>query len=107
MSLFTPSFLMGLDLAVMFALFGIGAYAVISRRNMLKVLIGLETMSKSVLLGLVLAGRITGKMALAQAVVSMAIVIDAAIIAIVLALIVNAYRHYGRIDVRRLTRLRG
>lgn len=105
--LFSPAMLMGLDIAVMFTLFGIGAYAVITRRNMLKVLIGLETMSKSVLLGFVLAGRITGQMALAQAIVSIVIVIDAAVVAIVLALAVNAHRHYGRIDIRRLTRLRG
>ncbi|MGE5549395.1 MAG: NADH-quinone oxidoreductase subunit NuoK [Bacteroidota bacterium] len=101
------SLLIGLDITAVFALFAIGAYAVISRRNMLKVLIGLETMSKSVLLGFILAGKVTGKLALAQSIVAILIVIDAAIIAIVLALVVNAYRHYGRIDVRRLTRLRG
>ncbi|MGE5599096.1 MAG: NADH-quinone oxidoreductase subunit NuoK [Bacteroidota bacterium] len=98
---------LGLDLAAVFGLFAVGAYAVLSRRNMLKVLIGLETMGKSVLLGFVIAGRITGRAALAQAVVSILIVVDAVIVAIILALIVHAHRHYGRIDVRRLTRLRG
>ena len=97
----------GWDIVAVFILFAIGAYGVLSKRNMLKILIGLEVMSKSVLLGFILAGWISGKNAAAQAVTSMIIVVDAAIVAIVLALIVNAYRHYGRIDVGKLTRLRG
>ena len=105
MNIFRSS--LGFDLAAVFVLFGIGAYAVLTRRNMLKILIGLEIMSKSILLGLVVAGKIAGKLPLAQAIISVVVVIDAATLALVLALIVNAYRHYGRIDVRKLTRLHG
>lgn len=105
MNIFRSS--LGFDLAAVFVLFGIGAYAVLTRRNMLKILIGLEIMSKSILLGLVVAGKIAGKLPLAQAIISVVVVIDAATLALVLALIVNAYRHYGRIDVGKLTRLHG
>jgi len=95
------------DLLVVVLLFGLGIWCIISHRNMIKILIGVEILARAVTLSLASAGYMLGEGALAQALVMMVIVIDAAVVAVALALVVNAYRHFGAVDTRRLTRLRG
>ncbi len=41
-----------------------------------------------------------------QSIVMMAIVLDGSVIAVGLAIVINAYKHYGTLDVRRLMRLK-
>jgi len=43
---------------------------------------------------------------LAQSVVITSIVIAAAVAAVALSIVINAYRHYGSVDVKKLSRLR-
>ena len=90
------------------ALVIIGLYSIASRRNLVKIFIGLELVTVGVNLGIVFFGRgELGADALAQSMALVSIAIGASVAALMLAVIANIYRHYGTLDVRRLVRLRG
>ena len=88
-------------------LLGIGIYCLISRRNLIQLIIGLEIIAKAVTLSFVLAGYVQGNEQIAQSIAITIILIEAITTAIVLSLIVAAYRHTGTLDVDMLRRLRG
>lgn len=95
------------DTIIVIVLVGIGLYCLLSKGNMIKMIIGIEVMSKGVMLNFVLSGYLQNNTGLAQALVITAIVIDVVIVALALSLIVNAYKHYGTLNINSLTRLRG
>ncbi|MCC6042578.1 MAG: NADH-quinone oxidoreductase subunit K [Candidatus Verstraetearchaeota archaeon] len=97
-------------------LLAIGVYCLVSKRNMIKTVIGIEITTIAVntaLLSLSWArvatiSHITGATVepLAEALVIISIVIGGAIAALALSLVVNAYRHYKTLDLKKLRRLR-
>ena len=89
------------------ALLAIGVYCLISRRNLIQLIIGLEIIAKAATLSFVLAGYVQGNEQIAQSIAITIILIEAITTAIVLSLIVAAYRHTGTLDVDILRRLRG
>lgn len=95
------------DTIVVLLLVGIGLYCLLSKGNMIKMIIGIEIMSKGVMLNFVMSGYLQNNTGLAQALVITVIVIDVVIVALALSLIVNAYKHYGTLRINSLTRLRG
>jgi NADH-quinone oxidoreductase subunit K len=88
-------------------LFGIGFVCLLTQRSVLKQVIGLKIMLQGVTLGLIHAGQIVRDMRLAEAMVVSALIVEAVVIALALALIVNVYRHYPTGDVDHLDRLKG
>jgi len=88
-------------------LFALGLVCLIARRNVIKQVIGLKIMLQGVTLSLIEAGRLVGDAHMAQAMVVSALVIEAVVISVAMALIVNVFRHYPTGDVDRLDRLRG
>ena len=84
----------------------IGTYCLVARRNMMRLLIGLEIISKAICL-LIISGAYPQKIVLAQALVITVIVIEVCVMAVGLALVINAYRQSGSIDVREFSNLRG
>ena len=88
-------------------LFGIGFACLLTRRSVLKQVIGLKIMLQGVTLGLIHAGQIVGDTRMAEAMVISALIVEAVVIALALALIVNVYRHCPGGDVDDLDRLRG
>ena len=103
-------------------LFLVGLYGVVSKRNLIKIVIGLAIMEYSVNLFLILIGYIKGGTApiisglakfkkfvdpLPQAMVLTAIVIGLATTALLLAIAVRIYRKYGTFDVKEIKRLKG
>ncbi|MFA5771370.1 MAG: NADH-quinone oxidoreductase subunit K [Thermoplasmata archaeon] len=95
------------DTIVVLLLVGIGLYCLLSKGNMIKMIIGIEIMAKGVMLNFVMSGYLQNNTGLAQALVITVIVIDVVIVALALSLIVNAYKHYGTLKINSLTRLRG
>jgi NADH-quinone oxidoreductase subunit K len=93
--------------ALSLLLFGIGFTCLLTRRSVLKQVFGLKIMLQGVTLGLIHAGQIVGNMRMAQAMVISALIVEAVVIGLALALIVNVYRHYPGGDVDDLDRLRG
>ena len=93
--------------ALIVAVFVIGLFCLLTRRNVIKQVIGLKIMLQGVTLSLIHAGRLQGDVHLAQMMVISALVVETIVIAIALALIVNVFRHYPSGHIDHLDRLRG
>lgn len=88
-------------------LLGVGLYCLLTMRNTVKLLIGIEVIAKGVTLALVAGGAARGNLMIAQSLAITVIVVDVAVIATALALVININRHTKSLDVRKLTRLKG
>jgi len=96
-------------LACSAALFIIGLYCLIVKRNMIRLLIALEIMMNAASLNFIAFssyGAPGFTHPLAHALTIMAIGTGGCIIALGLAITLHAYRHYRTTDVRELRRLR-
>lgn len=87
-------------------LVGIGLYALLITRNLIKVVIGLQIMVKGAILALVMAGRLTGQVNLGQSLALTVVVADTIVAVIALALAVQIRRHCGTLDLNDLATLR-
>lgn len=100
------------------ALILIGLYAVLFRRNLIKIVIGIVLIESGVNLFLITLGYRTGSIApiytsnpgltnpmalpVPQALTLTSIVIGVAVLALMLSLIIHIYRHYGTLDAGKL-----
>jgi multisubunit Na+/H+ antiporter MnhC subunit len=96
-------------LAFVFALWAVGIYCLATKRNMLRMIFGLEIMINAANLSFIsLAAGVPGFVdPLAHSIVVVSIGLSAAMSAVAITLVVFAYRHYGTLDIRELRRLRG
>lgn len=85
----------------------IGLYILLASKNLLRMLIGFEIMSKSVTLGILTAGSVNGRMVLTQALAISVIVVEVVFIAIALAILMLVYKKKQSISVGKLTDLKG
>lgn len=105
-----------------FILFLVGLYGVITKRNLIKIVIGLSVMEFSIFLFLVMIGYIDNAEApiltagmentnfvdpLPQAMVLTAIVIGLATTAMLLAIAIRIYKKYGTFDINKINNLKG
>ena len=93
-------------LAVSAALFCIGLYMIVSKRNAIQILIGIELMLNAAILNLVAFGKYDKLNNGGQIFALFAIVLAAATTAVALAIILNVYRRYKTIDARDVNRLK-
>ncbi len=98
------------------ALILIGLYAVIFKRNLIKIVIGITLIESGVNLFLITLGYREGSIApiytsspggimalpVPQALTLTSIVIGVAVLALMLSLVIHIYRHYGTLDVRKI-----
>lgn len=104
------------------ALILIGLYAILVKRNVLKMLVGLSIMETGVNVLLISVGYVSGKSApilsegitpdkavdpIPQALVLTAIVIGVATTAMALSVVINLYEKYKTLNVEEIRRLRG
>jgi multicomponent Na+:H+ antiporter subunit C len=89
------------------ALIGAGLYALLAKRNLIKLFIAIEVISKGVSLLLLATGFAKGNVLVAQALVVTFIVIEVSLVATALAIIINIYRHTKSLDIRKLAKLKG
>ncbi len=107
-----------------FALIFIGLYTIAVKRNLIKIVIGLSLIDTGVNLLIVSVGYISGRTApiltgnllvdavkkvvdpIPQALVLTAIVIGVAVLALALSLVINIYKNYNTLDVKKLRRLK-
>ncbi|MFH0940397.1 MAG: NADH-quinone oxidoreductase subunit K [Candidatus Omnitrophota bacterium] len=88
-------------------LFIIGFYCLLATHNLIRALIGVELLIKAVTLLIVVAGYVSGHMALAQALVITLIVIEVVVMTVAAGVILNVYQHNKSLDVRDLRNLKG
>lgn len=84
-----------------------GIYCLLVSRNMIRAIIGIELLTKAVTLLFIVAGFVTGKESLAQALVITIIVIEVVIAAVGGGIALRVFRHNGNLDIRQLNKLKG
>ena len=97
-------------IAFAFALYIVGLYCLVTKKNMIRLVLGIEVLINAANLNFIAfsAYREHGFIdPLAHSIVIISIAIAGCVSAVALALIVYAYKHYGTLDVRKLKRLRG
>jgi multisubunit Na+/H+ antiporter MnhC subunit len=104
---------MDLDIALYLGtaafLYALGIYCMVTKRNLIKLTIGIEILLSAANLNLMVfsAYRFPGFVdPLPQALVIMSIIIGGAVAAVALSLVINVYRHYGTLDVRKMRKLK-
>jgi NADH:ubiquinone oxidoreductase subunit K len=96
-----------MNLIAIALLFVIGLICLLTQRNLIKLVMGVKILIMGASLSLISAGYARGDTAIAQALVTSILVVEAIVTAVAVALIVNVHRHYRTLDIRELTRLRG
>jgi len=85
----------------------IGLYCLLAMRNLIKLFIGVEVISKAVSLALVATGYAKDHILVAQALAVTFIVVEVSMVATALAIIINVTRHTKSLDIRKLAKLKG
>ena len=89
-----------------FSLFAIGIFGLISRRNLLFILLSLEIMLNGIILLFVAASNLYGNND-GQIMYLLVLTLAASEVAVGLALVIQIYRQQQNLDVDTLTKLRG
>jgi len=105
-----------------FILIAVGLYAIIIKRNLIKIIIGLDLVASGANLLIISIGYIKGGTApifsrsgilpkmmvdpIPQALTLTAIVIGASELALAAAFVVLLYKHYGTLDIRKIRGLK-
>ena len=84
-----------------------GLYYLLVTTNLIRALIGVELMMKAVTLSLILAGRLTGHVGLAQSLVITLIVVEVVVMVVAVGLILLVHRHTNRLNARELNNIKG
>ena len=84
-----------------------GLYYLLVTTSLIRAVIGLELVTKSITLGLILAGRLTGKVGLGQALAITLIVVEVVVLVVAVGLILLAHRHTNKVDTRDLRSIKG
>ena len=88
------------------ALFCIGLFMVVTKKNAIQILIGIELMLNAAILNMVAFGRYDKLANTGQVFAVFAIVLAAATTAVALAIILNVYRRYKTINPDKLNQLK-
>jgi len=89
------------------ATMGLGIYCLITQRNLFKMLIGLNILSKSAALALAVGTADTGNIGTGQGLMIAVMFAEVVVTAVALSIMVNVYRHYGSLDTGDMKRLSG
>ena len=89
-------------------MFVIGLACLMVKRDMVRLLIGVEILFNAANLAFIALSTQTAGFVdpFAHSMVMMAIVLDGTVIAVGLAMVLNVYKHYGTLDIRKLRRLK-
>ncbi|RJS91804.1 NADH-quinone oxidoreductase subunit NuoK [Candidatus Bathyarchaeota archaeon] len=86
-------------------LLAIGIYGLVMKRNLLKILMSIEIIAAAASMNFVIFGSMAGDQ-LGQVFFILALSVDTVITAVVIALVLIAYREYGILDVWDLSKLK-
>jgi len=84
-----------------------GLWCMLATANLLRILIGLEVLMKSVTFFLIVAGYLSGHMALAQAMVITVIVIEVVVVVAAAGIILGFFRKNDSLNIRNTRNLKG
>ncbi|GEM_PF-1372063 len=84
-----------------------GIYCLIATLNLIRLLIGLEILTKAVTLLLITSGFITGSIAIAQSMTITLIVIEVVVIVVACGIVIGVCNHNKNLDLKNLRKLKG
>ncbi|HAV41754.1 MAG: NADH-quinone oxidoreductase subunit K [Candidatus Aminicenantales bacterium] len=84
-----------------------GIYCLLTMRNLIKLFIAVEVISKGVSLVIIATGAVKNSILLAQSLAITYIVVEVSLVATALALIINIYKKNKSLDIRSLSKLKG
>ena len=84
-----------------------GLWCMLATQNLLRVIIGLEILMKSVTFFLIVAGFLSGRMALAQAMVITVIVIEVVVVVAAAGIVLGFFRKHDTLNIRSTRTLKG
>ena len=84
-----------------------GLYCIVMTKNLVRAVIGLVLMTKSVTLLLIIAGTLAKQSALAQAMVITVIIIEVVVVTVAVGIILRLYQHNRSLDATLLRNLKG
>lgn len=85
---------------------GVGLYALLVARNLIKVIIALQIMVKGAILAMIVAGQAAGQPLVGESMALTVIVADTIVAVVGLALAVQVRRRFGTLDIKDLSILR-
>lgn len=85
----------------------VGLYGLLTVRNLIKLVIMLQILVKMAVIGLVLAGSMSGQINLSQNIAITVIVADTIVAVVAIAFVIQIRRRMGTLDVRDLSSLKG
>ena len=88
-------------------LFVCGFYCLLVTRNFIRALIGLEILTKAVTLLIIVAGFVSNRLALAQSMAIMIIVVEAVVVAIAAGIVFGIFKKIGSLNITKLRNLKG
>ena len=91
-----------IDFFAVAVLFGLGLFCLISRSNLVKIVIGIELVGKAATLSFVLGGFLNGNTGLSQGIVFTVIAVEAVVAALALALMIIGKGAFGTLDVEAI-----
>ncbi|HYR04093.1 MAG TPA: NADH-quinone oxidoreductase subunit NuoK [Nitrososphaerales archaeon] len=94
-------------LAVSAGLFAVGVYGLVTKRNAMRLVFSVEVLVNAANINFIAFNRFLWPTALGQTVVLFSIALAAAEAAVILAIVVVAYRIHDDVDVSALKNLRG
>jgi multisubunit Na+/H+ antiporter MnhC subunit len=84
-----------------------GMYYLLVTFNLIRAIIGLELLTKAVTLFIILAGYVTGRTGLAQAIAITIIVVEVVVIAVAVGVVLCVFKYNKNINVKWLQNLKG
>ena len=85
----------------------VGFYSLVVTRNLMRVLLSVEILTKAATLLMIGAGYMTGKMAAAQSFVISIITVEVMVLVVATGIVFGVYKHNKVLDTRKLNNLRG
>ena len=84
-----------------------GFYCMWASHNLIRVLIGVELMTKGVTLVLAAAGFLSGNTGTSQALIITLIVLEVVVLVVAAGIVIGWFRNNGNLDTRQMNKLKG
>jgi NADH:ubiquinone oxidoreductase subunit K len=85
----------------------VGFYYILATRNLIRILLGVEIITKAALLTIIVVGYVTNNIPLAQSLAIIMIIIEVFVISVAAGIIIQIYKRTGSVDARNIRNLRG
>lgn len=96
-----------LNMAFVALLILIGLYCLLTMKNLIRLLIGIEIVAKGLMLALIATGYEQQNILTSQSLAVSFIVVEVCVLATALAVIINIRRHTKTLNIKDLTNLKG